>query len=169
MRRTIAVGLLAVLLSASPAFAARSGSGGKRVVIDKTNQMLRAYEGEQLVFQSKVSTGKEGKETPSGHYRAQSKSLMHYSRLYDNAPMPYSVEFSGNYFIHGFSSVPDRPASHGCIRLPLDNGNPARWFYNWVSPGTPIRVTGTWPGVRPRSRDVLDTVTIMPGVRVRRY
>jgi len=149
--------LLFAMMSACVAQAA----GGKPVIIDKTDQMLRAYEGGKLVFQTRISTGKRGKETPDGHYHAESKSRMHYSRLYKNAPMPYSVEFSGNYFIHGFSSVPDVPASHGCIRLPLDGGNPARWFYNWVDTGTPILVTGQWPGRRPRG---LRQETIMPAV-----
>lgn len=64
---------------------------------------------------------------------------MHYSRRYDNAPMPYSVHVGGNYFIHGFSSVPSYPASHGCIRLPVDA---AREFYGWITPGTPVRIRG---------------------------
>jgi lipoprotein-anchoring transpeptidase ErfK/SrfK len=37
--------------------------------------------------------------------------------------------------------VPDYPASHGCIRLPLDGGNPARFFYEWIDRGTPVKVT----------------------------
>ena len=69
---------------------------------------------------------------------------MHYSRLYDNAPMPFSVQFHGNYFIHGFSEVPAWPASHGCIRVPMDGENPAQKFYDWVEVGTPIKVTGDW-------------------------
>ena len=96
-----------------------------------------------LVFRSNVSTGKAGKETPNGHYHAQGKSLMHYSTLYDNAPMPYSVQVNSNYFIHGFSYVPSWPASHGCIRLPVDS---AREFYDWVHLGTPIQITGHWAG-----------------------
>jgi lipoprotein-anchoring transpeptidase ErfK/SrfK len=62
--------------------------------------------------------------------------------------MPYSVRFHGNYYLHGFSVVPDYPASHGCIRLPLREGdfNPARQFYEWVRIGTPIRVAGQWRG-----------------------
>lgn len=116
--------------------------GGKRVVVDKSTQTLWGYEGNQVVFQSRVSTGRRGRETPDGHFRVESKSLMHHSKLYDNAPMPYSVQFAGNYFIHGFSSVPDHPASHGCIRLPL-NGE-AQQFYSWVSEGTPVTVTGQW-------------------------
>src|SRR5437870_4620358 len=61
-----------------------------------------------------------------------------------DAPMPLSVQISGNYFIHGFSSVPRRPMSHGCIRLPLENGNPAKQFFDWVEPGTPIEIIGEW-------------------------
>jgi lipoprotein-anchoring transpeptidase ErfK/SrfK len=115
----------------------------KRVEIDKTTQMLRAYEGDRLVLQSRVSTGRRN-GTPSGSYRVQGKQRMHYSRLYDNAPMPYSVQFHGHYFIHGFTSVPNRPASHGCVRLPLKDGNPAKVFFEWVEVGTPIEITGRW-------------------------
>jgi lipoprotein-anchoring transpeptidase ErfK/SrfK len=50
------------------------------------------------------------------------------------------VQIRGHVFIHGFRSVPDFPASHGCIRLPLDRGNPARFFYEWIDRGTPVKV-----------------------------
>ncbi|MDD5350826.1 MAG: L,D-transpeptidase [Chthoniobacteraceae bacterium] len=118
--------------------------GPKSVVVDKGRQELRAYEGNRLVLSTRISTGRRGRETPNGRFRAQSKSLMHYSRLYDNAPMPYSVQIAGNYFIHGFFSVPDHPASHGCIRVPLSGSNPARQFYDWVEPGTPVAIVGSW-------------------------
>jgi len=118
----------------------RSQEGGpQRVVIDKSRQVLRAYEGNRVVLETHISTGRRGRETPSGHFHAQSKSLMHYSQRYGNAPMPYSVQIAGNYFIHGFASVPNYPASHGCIRVPVDT---ARQFYNWVAPGTPVDIVG---------------------------
>ncbi|MEI8234609.1 MAG: L,D-transpeptidase [Verrucomicrobiota bacterium] len=140
---------LACGISVPPAEAAfwRSqpqGGGPKYVVIDKSQQTLRAYEGSRVVLETRISTGRRGRETPNGHFRAQSKSLMHYSRLYGNAPMPYSVQIAGNYFIHGFFSVPDHPASHGCIRVPLSGSNPARQFYDWVEPGTPVAIVGAW-------------------------
>lgn len=119
---------------------------GKRVEIDKTQQVLRAYEGERLVLESRVSTGKWDGSTPNGQYRAGPKHRMHYSKRYDNAPMPYSVEVVGNVFIHGFTSVPKRPASHGCIRLPLTGDNPAKRFFEWIEPGTPIEIKGKWEG-----------------------
>jgi len=138
----------AVLAAALHALAAQSSqarysqwqeTGPQRVVIDKSRQVLRAYEGNRLVLETHISTGRRGRETPNGRFRAQSKSLMHYSRLYGNAPMPYSVQIAGNYFIHGFSSVPNYPASHGCIRVPIDT---ARQFYNWVNYGTPVDIVG---------------------------
>lgn len=122
--------------------------GGKRsVTVSLREQRLRAFDGGQLVFETHVSTGTETKKTPTGRFSALDKELIHYSSLYDNAPMPYSVRFHGNYYLHGFSVVPDYPASHGCIRLPLrdnEDYNRAKQFYEWARIGTPIRVFGVW-------------------------
>lgn len=97
-----------VLLAAEPQINEPSVSA-KRVEIDKTQQKLRAYDGDRLVLESRVSTGRRGKQTPNGSFRVGTKLRVHHSRLYDNAPMPFSVQVNGNYFIHGFESVPDRP------------------------------------------------------------
>jgi len=123
-------------------FAQASPSGtvsrGKRVEIDLTEQKLFAYEGNRLVMRTRISSGRNG-ATPTGRYRAGPyKSEEHYSSLYQNAPMPWSVQVTGHIFIHGFSVVPDYPASHGCIRLPLTGRNPAKRFYRWCDVGTPI-------------------------------
>lgn len=123
---------------------AQQPAPAKRVEIDKTVQLLRAYEDDKLVFQTNVSTGKWDRSTPNGKFAALSKQRMHYSKLFKNAPMPYSVEVVGNVFIHGFSSVPKRPASHGCIRVPLTGANPAKQFFEWVEIGTPIEILGRW-------------------------
>ena len=118
----------------------------KRVEVDLANQRLRAYQGARLVLDSSISTGREGKKTPSGEFKAGPvKSRMHRSRLYHNAPMPWSVQVHENIFIHGFRKVPRRPSSHGCIRLPLTGANPAKWFYNWIDLGTPVSIKGHWP------------------------
>jgi L,D-transpeptidase catalytic domain len=118
----------------------------KRVDVDLANQRLRAYQGARLVLDSTISSGREGKKTPSGEFKAGPvKSPMHRSRLYHNAPMPWSVQVHENIFIHGFRKVPGRPSSHGCIRLPVTGANPAKWFYNWVNLGTPISIKGHWP------------------------
>lgn len=118
-----------------------AGRGGpKRVEIDLSSQRLHAWEGDRLVMSSRVSSGRGG-STPTGRYAAGPyKARSHHSSLYHNAYMPWSVQVSGDVFIHGFSEVPRHPASHGCIRLPVTGSNPARRFYEWVDVGTPIRI-----------------------------
>ena len=112
----------------------------KRVEVSLAEQRLRAWQGNRLVLQTNVSTGRNGR-TPSGEFSAGPyKPQLHRSRLYHNAPMPWSVQINGHVFIHGFSSVPSYPASHGCVRMPLTGGNPARFFYEWVDAGTPVKV-----------------------------
>src|SRR5881398_1845276 len=118
----------------------------KHVEVDLANQRLRAYQGARLVLDSHISSGREGKKTPSGEFEAGPvKSPMHRSRLYHNAPMPWSVQVHENVFIHGFQKVPRHPSSHGCIRLPLAGANPAKWFYDWIDVGTAIDIKGHWP------------------------
>ena len=113
-------------------------SGGRQ----KTHQKLRAYEGDRLVIETRISTGKWDKSTPNGQFQAGDKSRRHYSELFQSAPMPYSVQVNGNVFIHGFTSVPSHPASHGGMRLLPDGDNPAKRFYEWVDPGTPAEISG---------------------------
>lgn len=117
--------------------------GEKRVTIDKTTQRLRAIQGNAVVVDARVSTGREGKRTPNGTFAAGPyKARMHRSSLYNDAPMPYSVQIVGNIFVHGYATVPNAPASNGCIRLP--NDGPAETFFRWVEIGTPIEIVGSW-------------------------
>ena len=113
----------------------------KRVEVNLQQQQLKCWQGSRLVMQSRISSGRGG-ATPAGNFIAGPyRSRMHFSKLYKNAPMPWSVQIYGHVFIHGFTSVPNYPASHGCIRLPLDGANPARFLYEWIDNGTPVRVT----------------------------
>jgi hypothetical protein len=115
-------------------------SGPKRVEINLTEQRLRAYEGNRLVMQTRISSGRN-RGTPTGNFTAGPyKAENHYSSLYHSAHMPWSVQVNGNIFVHGFSEVPDYPASRGCIRVPVTGNNPAKRFYNWVEAGTPVRI-----------------------------
>ncbi|MBS1721646.1 MAG: L,D-transpeptidase family protein [Armatimonadetes bacterium] len=114
--------------------------GTKRVEVSIEEQLLRAWQGDILVMETNISSGRSGHSTPRGNFAARTKARMHYSRLYDNAPMPWSVQVNGDIFIHGYRSVPRYPASHGCIRMPLHGKNAARWFYEWVDLGTPVSI-----------------------------
>ena len=140
----VVAGAIVFSLSISQLFAEEPPP--RLVTVDKTTQTLRAYDGDQLVLETHVSTGRYDRSTPNGHFSADDKYPVHYSRLYHHAPMPYSVQINGNVFIHGFSYVPAWPDSHGCIRVPIDGDNPAKRFYEWVSPGTPVEIFGQWNG-----------------------
>lgn len=119
--------------------------GEKRIEVNKKVQLLRAYQGDRVVAETRVSTGRRGHTTPSGEFKAgPEKSRMRYSRKYDNSPMPWSVQVYGGVFMHGYRSVPKYPASHGCIRLPLWGDNPAKWLWHWVDLGTPVRIGNDW-------------------------
>ena len=78
-----------------------------------------------------VSTARKGYHTPRGVYQPYRMAKMHYSKKYDNAPMPNSIFFNGGYAIHATYDIKrlGRPASHGCVRLaPRD----AQWLYRIV-------------------------------------
>jgi lipoprotein-anchoring transpeptidase ErfK/SrfK len=126
MLRRIIFSALFILL-ASPAFAA-----GVSVVVDiSTQTMLVSIDGVEE-FQWVVSTGRKGYRTPLGKWHPTRMKLQHYSKKYDNAPMPYSIFFTGGYAIHGTSHLRalGAPASHGCVRLhPAD----AALLYDIVS------------------------------------
>jgi len=89
------------------------------VDVDLSDQRLTLVHRGAVVASWPVSTARAGKVTPTGRYRAQWLSRHHRSSLYNNAPMPYSVFFNGDYAIHGTDQIGrlGRPASAGCIRL----------------------------------------------------
>lgn len=66
-----------------------------------------------------VSTGRAGYNTPSGQFQPSSMEKEHYSRQWDNAPMPHSIFFTHEgHAIHGTNHpITGRAASHGCVRL----------------------------------------------------
>jgi lipoprotein-anchoring transpeptidase ErfK/SrfK len=113
--------------------------GKKSAIVDKTRQQIRMYQGGSLVLTSRISTGKFSRSTPDGVFRVgNTKDAYKSSDKYDDAPMPWAVHVTGNIFIHG-GEVANHPASHGCVRLPVDA---AQWFYNWVEPGTVVTIRG---------------------------
>jgi lipoprotein-anchoring transpeptidase ErfK/SrfK len=70
-----------------------------------------------------VSTARRGKVTPTGSWSAKWLSRYHKSSRYNNAPMPYSIFYNGNYAVHGTYQTKKlgRPASSGCVRLAPDH------------------------------------------------
>lgn len=100
------------------------------ITIDKSDQTMYV---ETLTdtYEWPISTGRKGFNTPSGQYKPYLLKRLHYSKKYDNAPMPWSIFFHEGYAIHATGEVErlGSPASHGCVRLELKN---ARWLYRLI-------------------------------------
>ena len=123
LNRLLGIGLSVVVLTVAVPVSEALASTGVKAVIDLTRQKMNVYVDGEHEYTWKVSTGRKGYITPTGHFRPYFLNRMHYSRKYDNAPMPYSVFFHGGYAVHGTNSISrlGRPASHGCIRLHPSN------------------------------------------------
>jgi len=98
----------------------RKGSfaGEPRVVVSLSDQMAYVYRGEDLVAVAAISTGTESNPTPKGIFTVLNKKVMHRSRKYDNAPMPFMQMIDQYGVAMHAGHNPGYPASHGCIRLP---------------------------------------------------
>ena len=91
--------------------------------IDLSDQEMTVVLDGTALYNWPVSTARRGKFTPTGLFTIKSMKRMHYSTLYHNAPMPWSIFFTGNFAIHGTDQVSrlGTPASAGCVRLHPDN------------------------------------------------
>lgn len=95
-------------------------SGPLLMVVSIPEQRAYLYRNGVRIAVSTVSTGKPGNETPAGVFTVLQKHKVHYSNLYDDAPMPFMQRLTwGGVALHA-GRLPGYPASHGCIRLPLE-------------------------------------------------
>jgi L,D-transpeptidase catalytic domain len=117
--------LLAVTIAL--VFAGQSGTAeAKRVdiVISKLGQKMTVKVDGETEYVWPVSTGAPGYDTPSGKFRPFRMEEDHFSKEWDDAPMPNSIFFTPEgHAIHGSFHVKSlgRRASHGCVRLAPDN------------------------------------------------
>lgn len=102
-----------------------------RVDVNLSTQRLTVYENGAAIHSWPISSGRAGYPTVTGNFSPIWMSKMHYSRKYDNAPMPHAVFFHGGFAIHATyaTGMLGRPASHGCVRLSPSN---AKTFYHLV-------------------------------------
>jgi hypothetical protein len=116
--------LAVALATAIAALALNAARADILVRVDKSAQIMTVtVDGEQR-YAWKVSTGIADYDTPEGDFRAFRMERDHFSREWDDAPMPYSIFFTQEgHAIHGSYDVKrlGRPASHGCVRLSKEN------------------------------------------------
>ena len=87
-------------------------------VVSLDEQRAYVYRNGIAIGVSTISSGKTGKETPTGVFTILQKNKDHRSNLYNDAPMPYMQRLTWDGIaLHG-GHLPGYPASHGCVRLP---------------------------------------------------
>ena len=111
--RSDSVGVMQQLLGKSP----RPEDQHTRIEISLSSQTARLYKNDQVVFTTRVSTGRPGFRTPSGQFVITDKARSRFSSIY-HVEMPYFMRLSCSAVGMHAGVVPGHPASHGCIRLP---------------------------------------------------
>ena len=107
-------------------------------MIDLTRQRVLLYRGGVPIAASTISSGSKGRETPTGVFTILEKEVVHRSRTYDDAPMPYMQRLTAKGVAMHAGNLPGYPASHGCIRLPKAF---AKLLYGVTELGTPVMIT----------------------------
>jgi hypothetical protein len=97
-----------------------SPSGPLVVLVSVPQQVMHVYRNGILIGRSTVSTGSKGHATPGGVFTILEKKRAHYSKKYDNAPMPNMQRLTWTGIAMHSGNLPGYPATHGCIRLPYD-------------------------------------------------
>ena len=97
-----------------------SPSGPVVVLVSVPQQMMHVYRNGILIGRSTVSTGSKGHDTPGGVFSILEKKQEHYSKKYDNAPMPNMQRLTWSGIAMHSGNLPGYAASHGCVRLPYD-------------------------------------------------
>jgi hypothetical protein len=112
-------------------------SGPLVMVIGLDKQLAYVYRNGLRIGVSTISTGKKGKETPTGVFTILQKQKIHRSSLYDDAPMPFMQRLTWDGVAMHAGNLPGYAASHGCVRLPYEF---ARRLYEVTSTGMTVVV-----------------------------
>jgi LysM repeat protein len=124
--------------------------GGKRIVVDLSEQRMYVYQNGQLRWNWVVSTGRPGQETAVGHYKVLNKLPNAYAYTW-GLQMPYwlGIYWAG-HLQNGIHALPiqsngqrlwagylGQRVSFGCVILSTQH---AATLYNWATVGTPVDV-----------------------------
>ena len=151
MARGTAIGLLV-----AAGFAVGSvAEASVLITIDKGTQNMSVNVNGEQRWNWPVSTGRDGFATPSGSFKPFRMEPTHFSKEWDDAPMPHSMFFTKvGHAIHGTYDAAHlgQAVSHGCVRLSAAN---ATKLYELVKAegmgNTQVVITGTQPSGAPDS------------------
>ena len=114
-----------------------SPKGPVLVVVSLPQQTAYVYRNGVLIGRSTVSSGKEGKETPTGVFTVLQKRRVHESNIYKGASMPNMQRLTWSGIALHAGKLPGYPASAGCVRLPLEF---SKLIFEVTSTGTTVVV-----------------------------
>jgi hypothetical protein len=115
-----------------------SPKGPVAIIVSIPEQSMFVYRNGVRIGRSTVSTGAEGHPTPTGIFTIQQKKVDHESSIYKGAKMPYMQRLTWDGIAMHAGRLPGYPASHGCVRLPVDF---AEKLYAVTTEGTTVIVT----------------------------
>src|SRR5476651_279087 len=127
-------------------FATDAAQAKVSITVDKDTQTMSVAVDGVARYQWPVSTGNPSHETPNGSFRTFRMEEDHYSKEFDDAPMPHSIFFTKvGHAIHGTDSEGKlgNPVSHGCVRLSRAN---ATTLYALVQQEGVLKTTVTLTG-----------------------
>jgi hypothetical protein len=104
-------GLVKRVFAGHGEYEVRHPNAGEHLEAPLDKQVLVFAKGDQPFAIYPVSSGKSSTPTVTGHF-----NFIRQEPGYNSHGMYYSFYFYGGYAVHGYESVPDYPASHGCIR-----------------------------------------------------
>lgn len=104
-------GLVKKVFSGKGGYAVRHPGAGEHVEAPLSKQVLVFARGDKPFAIYPISSGKSSTPTVTGHFE-----FIRREPGYNSHGMYYSFYFYGGYAVHGYESVPDYPASHGCLR-----------------------------------------------------
>jgi hypothetical protein len=90
------------------------------IIVSIPEQRVYVYRNGIQIGVSTCSTGKPGHSTPTGVFVVLQKDKNHHSSTYNNAPMPNMQRLTWSGIALHAGDLPGYPASHGCVRLPME-------------------------------------------------
>jgi len=127
-------------------------AGPVLLVVSLATQRAVLYRNGIPIAITTVSTGRPGHRTPTGIFTVLERDAIHFSSLYNSAPMPHMQRLTwGGVALHG-GDLPGYPASHGCIRLPREF---ARLLFGVTRLGMTVVITNQAVVPRVAPADVL--------------
>jgi lipoprotein-anchoring transpeptidase ErfK/SrfK len=129
------------------------------ISISIAQQKMRIYDANGFFAETPVSTGMPGHPTPMGVFSVIQKHKFHHSNIYSGAPMPFMQRITWSGVAMHAGVLPGRPASHGCIRMPMAF---AMKMWNWTRMGARVVITPSEITPGSFSHPLLATLKVAP-------